>query len=801
MVRNAAPAVALEQRESTFGDLLRRLRERAGLTQEELAERAGLTAHGISALERGVRRRPYPHTVRALADALNATESERIALLAAARRSTLSVAYPPATPVTGQAPVPLTPLIGRDADIGQAERLLFDEAVRLLTLTGPGGVGKTRLALEIATRAETAFADGFLWIPLDALRDWRLVASVIGHALGLQEGGGLLMVELLKLHLRDRELLLVLDNFEHLLPAAPVVVELLAASPRVKALVTSRARLGVTGEHLLRIAPLGVPDPRHARRPDQVAASPAVQLFLARARAVDPGLPLTEANAPVIAQICAKLDGLPLALELAAARIGVLSPQALLARLSDRLTLLTGGARDQPDRLRMIRLTIAWSYDLLTPEEQALFRRLSVFAGGFTLEAAEAVAGQPEEKGAEGRSPSVLDGLSALVANSLIQRDDDEDATPRFRMLETIRDYGMEQLQLAGEAEDARQRHAAWCLSLLLQADAELDGPDQIWWLNRIEREHANVRIALGWLRERGAYAEALPLAAAMSRFWWLHGHYSEGRSHLEPLLNSTDARAHPVAWAGAMTGLGALLHKQGHYDRAVETHESAVAAWREIGDQKGLGRALWALGFTLLSRASDRAEAVFQEGLQAALAAGDEWGAGASVWGLARIARFHDDLQRAREMLEPTLARARAIGNPLAIAVTLLALAEVAQDSGEVEREADLLARALPLFRAMQEQWGMVGCLEGAAAIAAARHRPTDAARLFGAATALRETLGMPRPIINQAPYERTLATARSMLPASDFAAAWQEGQAMTLDEAITRALADIRATSPGAP
>lgn len=796
--RHAGPPVEPEQ-ERALGKLLRRFRERAGLTQEELAERAGLTAHGISALERGIRRRPYPHTLRTLAAALGLSESDRATLFSAAGRGLVSVVPTSATPPTGQLPVPLTPLIGREDEVIQACQQLRHDGVRLLTLTGPGGVGKTRLAIQIGSALAGEFADGVAWVALDAVRDWRLVALTVARALGLQENGQMSVPALLKLRLQSREMLLVLDNVEHVLPATALIAELLAAAPRLRILATSRAQLGISGEHLLRLGPLAVPDLTHDRLPSQVSASAAVQLFLARGRAIDPGLTLTAANAPIIAEICARLDGLPLAIELAAVRLAVLSPQALLARLSDRLTLLTGGARDQPDRLRMIRSTLAWSYDLLSAEERALFRRLAVFAGGFTLEAAEAVAGLEQGIGSQGAGTKhavpdsfVLDRLASLVGKSLVQRDDDHGDELRFRMLETIRDYGIEHLRTSSEDELVHQRHAAWCLALAREADAALDGPDQAWWLNRLEREHANLRVALRWLCERDDLESALTLVAALSRFWWLYGHCSEGRAQLEALLSRDEARAYPGAWATAMTGLGSLQHKQGYCEQAVQTHQAAVAVWREIGDPKGLGRALWALGFTLLSQASPQAESVFQEGLLTARAAGDGWGAGASLWGLGRLARLRGNLQRATELLEQSFGGARDAGNPLAIAATLLGLAEIAHENEHYAREAELLQEALLHFQSIGEMWGTTACMEGVAAIAATRQRPTAAARLFGAASALRGAFEVPVPQVSRLPYERVIATICAIMGEAAFAAAWQEGQALTIDQGIADALAE---------
>ncbi|MGH2530939.1 MAG: ATP-binding protein [Thermomicrobiales bacterium] len=453
----------------------------------------------------------------------------------------------------GRLPAPVTPLVGRERETKDVQDLLLRDGVRMVTLTGPGGVGKTRLALDVATALESEFG-GVGFVSLAPIRAVDLVPSAIARSLGIRESGTQPLDERLRARLRDAHLLLLLDNFEHVEDAAPLIAELLVACPRIRALVTSRAPLRVSGEHEYPVPPLRVPETPVRPAVADLARTEAVTLFCQRARAVRPDFVLHEANAAVVAEICRRLDGLPLAIELAAVHIKVLSPRDLLTRLTNRLQILVGGSRDLPARLQTMRDAIAWSYDLLSPEEQALFRRLSIFVGGCTLDAAKWVMAEGGKRKADAteaegrgrkaesddgsaavrRPPSasdVLDGIASLVDKSLLRRTDQDEGEPRFEMLETIREYGVDQLAASGEETTARARHTAWYLALAERAEPELTGPEQISWLERLECEHANLRGALAWLSEGERAEQALRLAGALSHFWAVHGHWAEGRA------------------------------------------------------------------------------------------------------------------------------------------------------------------------------------------------------------------------------------------------------------------------------
>jgi predicted ATPase/DNA-binding XRE family transcriptional regulator len=789
---------------TAFGVLLREHRRAAGLTQAELAERAGLSWRGVTDLERGARRTPHRDTLARLVAALNLTGDERAALEAAARR-------PAATAPTGssvaaesvagreapQLPLPPTVLLGREQELAVLAALLRRDDVRLVTVTGPAGVGKTRLGVQVAVTVRDAFADGVWFVRLSRLVDPTLVVSTIAQTLGLQETGSQPIAEVLRTHLAERHLLLVLDNFEQVVGAAPDIAALLATSPGLKVLVTSRAVLHVRGERTYPVLPLGLPPaPGHGpwSSPERLAQYAAVALFVQRAGDAQPAFTLTTATAPVVAEICARLDGLPLAIELAAARVKVLPPAALLARLSSRL--LTGGARDLEERQRTMRAAIAWSEELLAPEERVLFRRLSVFVGGCTLEAAETVCSAPE--GAAPLGLDVLDGLGALVEQSLVQTRE-EGGERRFWLLHVIREYALEQLEASGEAEALRRAYAASSLALAEQAGPEHWGLEARTWLDRMEREHDNLRAALSWAQAREEAETGLRLAAALFDFWAIRGHLREGRAWLEGLL-AMEAGARLPAGTGvqarALFTSGLLAVWQGDTAAAEMRLEQARALGQAADDQWTVGRAANSLGILALRQGDrERAAAYFADTLAVAREAGDQMGIATALNNLGDVAFYQGDLERAAAAFTETLARCRQVGDRDGVAVCLTNLGEVARRRGELDQAQALGREALAVARDLGNLFRGAEALEHLASTAGAAGQGERAARLLGAASALREALGAPQPAQDKADVEQAVVDARAALGEAAWAAAFAAGQAMMLQEAIAEALAEANA------
>jgi predicted ATPase/transcriptional regulator with XRE-family HTH domain/Tfp pilus assembly protein PilF len=737
-----------EKSSETFGALLKRYRTARGWTQVELAEQSGISAYSISNLERGAPRRPRHDTLHLLARALDLLPKEREIFVARGRgyrtatdRRLSDQSTPHLAPALclESLPLPPTPLIGREEEMACALTDLARPQVRLLTLVGPAGCGKTHLGLQIARQAAERYPDGVGFVSLAPVRDPILLVSAVAAALGLQERGDEGLLETLTSLLSTRHLLLLLDNFEHLGVAAPQIAAWLETCPQLQVLVTSRRALHLRGEHELSVPPLALPDLRALPSLADLAHIPALELFLQRASAVAPSFELTQANAASLAAICCQLDGLPLAIELAAPLVKLLTPELLLRRLAHRLDLLVDGPCDLPERQRSLRATLAWSYDLLSPPEQALFRRLAVFVGGATLEAVEAVCAADETAVP---ATTVVRLLAGLCAASLVVQRETPEGGARFSLLETIREYGWEGLVSQREAHSTQEQHASYYLTLAEAAERQVRGPEQMTWLSRLEEEHNNLRAALQWALSQHEITLGLRLAIALRPFWYMHGHLSEGRNWFEQFLAVAAAQETSLPaslYAKALNGVGVLAFAQGDFEHAVVWYEQSLASCQREQDQVGIGAAYHNLGILAQEQGElDRARELYQQALAIQRALGDRLREAAGLSGLGIVARRQGNLAQARAWHEASLVIRREIGDETGIASSLNNLGTVAVDEGDYDRAAELLEEALAIRHHQQDRREAAEVLVNLAAVARLRGEYAEAQLLAEEAAAL---------------------------------------------------------------
>jgi non-specific serine/threonine protein kinase len=732
----------------------------------------------------------------------------------------------------------MTSFIGREREILEIKRLVMHVGAngrspqqRLITLTGPGGCGKTRLALEVASELLKEYEDGAWLVELAAISNPALVPQTIAASLGVREKQGQTLMDSLIDHLRTKKLLLVLDNCEHLIPACAQVAErFLRACPDLQILTTSRESLGISGESIWQVPPLWMPTAPKLPPLKILKQYEAVSLFVERALACQPEFVLTRQNAAAVAQVCQQLDGMPLAIELAAARVRALSVQEIATRLGDRFALLTGGSRTAPARHQTLQAAMDWSFSLLAEPERILLRRLSVFAGGFTLEAAESVCADDPTSNGGSRTASmeVLDLLTQLVEKSLVVAQ--PSTQTRYRLLETVREYGAAKLEAARELPTFQSRHRDYYLALAERAEPELRGAQQAAWLEQLEKEHGNLRASLEWSLRSKDTETGLRLAGALVRFWQFRGYLSEARQYLERILSQSSS-ASASARAKALNGTGIVMLMQGDYGPAKAYLEEALVLLRAQGDQKGIADVLHNLANVAWDQGDyAKVRALCAESLAIRQEIGDTLGIAASLTGLGNIAYALGDYAEAQVLFEKSLAHVKAIGDPLHIAITLHNLGNVAMKQGDYKRArtfheeslaikrelgdklgigytlhslgeaafqlreydaaSTYFAESLSIRHALGDKRSVALSLEAFAMLAIAQWQPERAAQLTGAAEALRESIGAPLAPAGRADYDHTVAAAREGLGEKAFASVWAEGRTMTLEQAIEYAL-----------
>ncbi len=778
----------------TFAQLLKRLRLAADLTQEELAERADVSARLISDIERGTIKRSRRDTVQMLADGLELSGGERETFTAIARRKpppTALIQQPSGQP---RLDVPSSPieLIGREREITAITSFLNQPEVRLLTLNGPGGAGKTQLALAAAKRIASTFPDGVVFVDLAPLIRAQDVVPTIARSLDIAGRPGADRLDLVIAELQERRLLLILDNMEHVVASAPEISQLVQRCPDLTILVTSRQPLHLRAEREYSVTPLALPDLESLPDLIELSRVAGVELFVRRAEAARQGFALTQMNARSVAEIVVRLDGLPLAIELAASRIKIMSPAELLDHLQQRLPLLTGGDSDTPARQRTLRAAIDWSYDLLDHRERQLFQRLAVFTGGFGLDAVERV-GPPAEAEAP-QQVQVLDSLSSLVDRNLLQTldpaEDDDQTRTRFRMLETIREYALERLSGSTDEIAARDRHAEWCVELAETAEWELIGPNQVEWFATMRREVNNVRAALTWAIETGQAEPAQRICGAIWRFWVAESQLFEARDWTSQSLAISDSVTRRSR-ARTLNAAGIVAHQLGDFETAESSFKEALSTYEALKDTRGVAYSLGNLGvisdvqqdYRAANERYTRALGVFRE-------INDLSHVGFMLGNLGLIAYFQGEYERANTLLNESLENARQRSDRDSEAIVLGNLGLTATAQGEFERAEDLNAEALKIRLELPNRSHLARCFENFALNATGMGVPERAVRFFAAASALRAEIGSSLPPNDLEHHERAIRRLRSLLTGQQFSRAWEAGVLSPLDEIIGEAV-----------
>lgn len=763
--------------EEGLGPWLRRLRRAVPLTQEELAERAGISARTVSDVERGIRTVVHGDTARRLASALELAGERRRAFEALARGRDTGEPEPPA----GRLPQVPTSLVGRSLEVAAVCAALEVPGIRLLTLTGPGGIGKTRLAVEVARRTQETFAGGVFFVSLGEVRDAALVGPEMAKAIGLVTTDANLQALLTK-RLGGQRSLVVLDTFEHLVAAVPLIYAIMLGAPETTFLVTSRSALRVRGEHQFPVPPLELPADGVGVGPEEIAGWPATALFWERALAVRPDLVLDARTARVVADVCREVDGLPLAIELAAARVRHLPLPAVRDQLRDRLRLLVGGPRDLPQRQRAIQDTVAWSHDLLGAREATLFRRLSVFSGGWELSAAAEVCGPNGEIG------DALEGVSALVDQSLVVLDRDH-PDGRYGMLHVVRNYAAQRLGEAGEVEAVARRHALHCLRLAEEAEPNLVRAGHGSWFHRLDVERGNLRVALAWTIERGEAVLALRYVVALWRYWRQFGKVVEGRRWTDAALRvagdaPTSLRARAL-WAAA-----ALVYPQGDYGRLAELAHEAMDLARRGEDPMDLRNALTMQGMVAQGEGRHaEARRAFERCVAICRGLGPSWQLATSYLNLGASLLLTGCVEHADAAFEQALGLYRQFGDENFAARTLVERAQCALVRGDVERAGSLAREALATFAEHSERQGVAESLETLAAVAAVRLDTDLAATLCGAADAIREANGL-RPLPDLVVTGQYLEAAVRAVGQERWRLEWEAGRFLSAEAAVARAL-----------